>query len=106
LGNRALARAAQLAPAEPHKARAIRRFVSDDAAFPSGVRRQARGGLFGEIGWFLRTGWPLGVELLLALLFVAAPLFARSLVVAHRRAFASAYAAGRTRDARRVGPAV
>jgi len=106
LGNRALARAALLAPAEPHKAQAIRRFISDDPAFPSGVRHQARGGLFGEIGWFLRTAWPWAAELLLALLFVASPLVARSLVVAHRRAFASAYAAGRSRDARRVGPAV
>jgi tetratricopeptide (TPR) repeat protein len=102
LGNRALARAAQLAPAEPGKARTIRRFVSDDAAFPSGVRRQARGGLFGEIGWFLRTAWPWAVELALGLLFVAAPLAARSLVSAHRRTFASAYAAGRNRDARGV----
>lgn len=99
LGNRALARAALLAPAEPHKARAIRRFVSDDPAFPSGVRHQARGGLFGEIGWFLRTAWPWAVELALALVFVAAPLAARSLVAAHRRAFQSAYAAGRALDA-------
>jgi tetratricopeptide (TPR) repeat protein len=105
LANRALARAALLEPAEPHKARAIRRFVSDDPAFPSGVRHQARGGLFGEVGWFLRTVWPWGIELALALLFVAAPLTARSLVAAHRRAFTSAYAAGRARDARRAGPA-
>lgn len=99
LGNRALARAAQLAPTEPGKARAIRRFVSDDAAFPSGVRHLARGGLLGEIGWFLRAGWPRVLEAALALLFLAAPLVARSLVASHRRAFESAYAAGRARAA-------
>ncbi|MEP7010578.1 MAG: hypothetical protein ABJC13_09670 [Acidobacteriota bacterium] len=105
LGGRALARAALLASAEPQKARAIRRFVSDDRAFPSGVRHLARGGLLGEIGWFLRTVWSWGLELALVLTFLAAPLFARSLVAAHRRAFESAYAAGRSRDARRGRPA-
>lgn len=105
LGGRALARADQLAPGEPRKARSIRRFVSDGAAFPSELRHRARGGLFGEVGWWLRTGWPWAAELALALLFVAAPVVARSLVVAHRRAFASAYAAGRNRDARPAGPA-
>ena len=95
LGNRALARAAQLAPTEPGKARAIRRFVSDDAAFPSGVRHLARGGFVGEVGWLLRAAWPRVLEGALALLFLAAPLMARGLVAAHRRAFESAYAAGR-----------
>ena len=95
IGNRALARAAKLAPTETGKARAIRRFVSDDAAFPSGVRHLARGGFVGEVGWLLRAAWPRVLEGALALLFLAAPLMARGLVAAHRRAFESAYAAGR-----------
>ncbi len=105
LGERALARADRLAPGEPQKARMIRRFVSDGAAFPAELRHRARGGMSGEVGWFWRLAWPWVLQAALVLLFIAAPLAARSLVIAHRRAFASAYAAGRARDARRAVPA-
>ncbi len=98
LGNRALARAAQLEPGEPGKARTIRRFVSDDPAFPPGIRHLARGGFFGEVGCWFRNAWPWAVEIVLGFLFFAAPLWARGLVLAHRRAFASAYAEGLARD--------